>query len=50
MIRKGDEGISSGEEISPGQPCNTDNTLWCPTGWVHVERDIDFSDPKVIKI
>lgn len=21
--------------------------LSCPTGWVHVERDIDFTDPKV---
>ncbi|CAH0747976.1 unnamed protein product [Diatraea saccharalis] len=23
-----------------------DNALWAPTGWVHVEKDIDFSDPK----
>lgn len=24
-----------------------DSALWAPTGWVHVEKDIDFSDPKV---
>ncbi|XP_026742784.1 uncharacterized protein LOC113504598 isoform X1 [Trichoplusia ni] len=23
-----------------------DSALWAPTGWVHVEKDIDFSDPK----
>lgn len=26
---------------------NRDEALWAPTGWVHVEKDIDFSDPKV---
>lgn len=26
---------------------NKDSALWAPTGWVHVEKDIDFSDPKV---
>lgn len=24
-----------------------DEACCCPTGWVHVERDIDFADPKV---
>lgn len=27
-----------------------DSALWAPTGWVHVEKDIDFSDPKVESI
>lgn len=27
-----------------------DSALWAPTGWVHVEKDIDFSDPKVSNI
>ena len=26
---------------------NIDVAFCCPTGWVHVERDIDFTDPKV---
>lgn len=25
-----------------------DSALWAPTAWVHVEKDIDFSDPKVL--
>lgn len=29
---------------------NRDQALWAPTGWVHVEKDIDFSDPKVFGV
>ncbi|KAK6625417.1 hypothetical protein RUM43_005715 [Polyplax serrata] len=43
MIRKGDEiSPSHGDgELKP-----LDVACCCPTGWVHVERDIDFTDPK----
>lgn len=39
--------VEDGGEKSNG---HKDNALWAPTGWVHVEKDIDFSDPKVILI
>ncbi|XP_066997501.2 uncharacterized protein [Anabrus simplex] len=57
MIRKGDDGttplvslstvpeISSGEVAAVGAS-RLDLACCCPTGWVHVERDIDFTDPK----
>ncbi|XP_043271497.1 uncharacterized protein [Venturia canescens] len=44
MIRKGED--------NPGCPDSQtvfdklDLACCCPTGWVHVERDIDFTDPK----
>lgn len=34
------------ERTEKGQG-HKDSALWAPTGWVHVEKDIDFSDPKV---
>lgn len=47
MIRQSDAG--SGEVKSDGEKSNghKDSALWGATGWVHVEKDIDFSDPKV---
>lgn len=48
MIRKGEDGLGNSDNEAPsGQTSNLDKALWCPTGWVHVEREIDFSDPKV---
>ena len=60
MIRKGEDGavsVSSGSSgtvaaSSEGDTANAmgaklDMACCCPTGWVHVERDIDFTDPKV---
>ncbi|KAJ1530783.1 hypothetical protein ONE63_005634 [Megalurothrips usitatus] len=62
MIRKG-EGEEAAPAVSadahprpkcgrpPGEAAaaaSVDSAaLSCPTGWVHVERDIDFTDPKV---
>uniref|UniRef100_A0A2H8TFT1 Nck-associated protein 5 n=1 Tax=Melanaphis sacchari TaxID=742174 RepID=A0A2H8TFT1_9HEMI len=31
---------------SPSSSPDLDEACCCPTGWVHVERDIDFADPK----
>lgn len=45
MIRKGED--SKNECNDPPYLASLDNALWRPSGWVHVERDIDFSDPKV---
>lgn len=43
--------IRKGEEVTPGSTDGDmkplDVACCCPTGWVHVERDIDFTDPKV---
>lgn len=62
MIRKGEDGavsVSSGSSggavtaSSEGDMATAmgatklDLACCCPTGWVHVERDIDFTDPKV---
>jgi hypothetical protein len=60
MIRKGEDGavsVSSGSSgaiaaSSEGDAASAlgaklDMACCCPTGWVHVERDIDFTDPKV---
>lgn len=44
MIRKGEE---SGDIETTDLATNLDMACCCPTGWVHVERDIDFTDPKV---
>ncbi|XP_063225383.1 uncharacterized protein LOC134532655 isoform X2 [Bacillus rossius redtenbacheri] len=55
MIRKGEEGAPAvpvstpgaceGDSAAPGAS-RLDVACCCPTGWVHVERDIDFTDPK----
>ncbi|XP_045491479.1 uncharacterized protein LOC123691227 isoform X1 [Colias croceus] len=34
------------EERTENAYAQKDSALWAPTGWVHVEKDIDFSDPK----
>jgi len=61
MIRKGEDGAismssgslgavaggSEGEVAAAGGATKLDLACCCPTGWVHVERDIDFTDPKV---
>lgn len=44
MIRQS-EGTTS--EVKTEEKTQKDGALWAPTGWVHVEKDIDFSDPKV---
>lgn len=44
MIRKGDE-LSDHGRTTPLNDC--DESFGCSTGWVHVEQDIDFTDPKV---
>lgn len=43
MIRKGEE-VTPGNNEGDMHPL--DMACCCPTGWVHVERDIDFTDPK----
>ncbi|XP_073944385.1 uncharacterized protein isoform X3 [Choristoneura fumiferana] len=43
MIRQS-EGTTS--EVKSEERTQKDGALWAPTGWVHVEKDIDFSDPK----
>lgn len=51
MIRQS-EGAAAAIEVKSEEKqekayAQKDNALWAPTGWVHVEKDIDFSDPKV---
>lgn len=46
MIRKGEENASANNESQVALE-KLDLACCCPTGWVHVERDIDFTDPKV---
>lgn len=63
MIRKGEDGavsVSSGSsgtvaassegDAASAMGAKLDMACCCPTGWVHVERDIDFTDPKVSKL
>lgn len=45
MIRKGDELNEQHGRTTP--PSDVDESYGCSTGWVHVEQDIDFTDPKV---
>lgn len=46
MIKNGDECLSGHES---GEAVNTRLDEACqPTGWVHVEHDIDLTDPKVL--
>lgn len=48
MIRQSEATTTSGEARGEEKaPAHRDGALWAPTGWVHVEKDIDFSDPKV---
>ncbi|KAG7208537.1 hypothetical protein KM043_014754 [Ampulex compressa] len=44
MIRKGEDNNISQDSQVPLE--KLDLACCCPTGWVHVERDIDFTDPK----
>lgn len=46
MIRQS-ESSTSEVRSEDKTPAHKDGALWAPTGWVHVEKDIDFSDPKV---
>jgi hypothetical protein len=64
MIRKGEDGVgtvsggSSGAVPAGGEgdvaaalgATKLDLACCCPTGWVHIERDIDFTDPKVSRV
>ncbi|XP_076277482.1 uncharacterized protein LOC143207673 isoform X4 [Lasioglossum baleicum] len=43
MIRKGEETLMQDSQVPLEK---LDLACCCPTGWVHVERDIDFTDPK----
>ncbi|XP_043494918.1 uncharacterized protein LOC122519503 isoform X1 [Polistes fuscatus] len=44
MIRKGEDStVSQDPQVALEK---LDLACCCPTGWVHVERDIDFTDPK----
>ncbi|XP_043673665.1 uncharacterized protein LOC122631713 isoform X3 [Vespula pensylvanica] len=44
MIRKGeDSSVNQDPQVALEK---LDLACCCPTGWVHVERDIDFTDPK----
>lgn len=43
MIRKGEDG---NEAEGTAIVNNLDVACCCPTGWVHVDREIDFTDPK----
>ena len=44
MIRKNEENNANQDNQVPLE--KLDLACCCPTGWVHVERDIDFTDPK----
>jgi hypothetical protein len=47
MISKGEELTGPQERTTP--VTDLDENCGCSTGWVHVEQDIDFNDPKVRK-
>lgn len=49
MIRQSESAMCGGSSASGDVRGDEqrDNALWAHTGWVHVEKDIDFSDPKV---
>jgi len=49
MIRKGEDTAIVTNNDSQVALEKLDLACCCPTGWVHVERDIDFTDPKVIR-
>ncbi|CAD6205629.1 GSCOCG00009937001-RA-CDS [Cotesia congregata] len=48
MIRKGEDNQINTQDSSSNKVKleKLDLACCCPTGWVHVERDIDFTDPK----
>ncbi|XP_049695161.2 uncharacterized protein LOC110372723 isoform X3 [Helicoverpa armigera] len=47
MIRQSEGPTSAeGKADERSDRPHKDSALWAPTGWVHVEKDIDFSDPK----
>ncbi|XP_036144144.1 uncharacterized protein LOC105834768 isoform X3 [Monomorium pharaonis] len=47
MIRKGEDTTVAHNIVNnDSQLEKLDLACCCPTGWVHVERDIDFTDPK----
>ncbi|KAL6255280.1 hypothetical protein P5V15_013620 [Pogonomyrmex californicus] len=46
MIRKGEDNTNNANNESQVHLEKLDLACCCPTGWVHVERDIDFTDPK----
>lgn len=46
MIRKGEDNATTNMANNESLE-KLDLACCCPTGWVHVERDIDFTDPKV---
>lgn len=49
MIKSGDENqITQSESIHENEKAKLDQACR-PTGWVHVEKDIDLTDPKVCK-
>lgn len=48
MIRSGEDNPARQESHVALE--KLDLACCCPTGWVHVERDIDFTDPKVRSI
>lgn len=39
--------VARGSSALSSSTPDLDEACCCPTGWVHVERDIDFDDPKV---
>ncbi|KAJ8686414.1 hypothetical protein QAD02_022208, partial [Eretmocerus hayati] len=45
MIKSGDDNNPSRSESQVALE-KLDIACCCPTGWVHIERDIDFTDPK----
>lgn len=48
MIQKGDDAVVGQERVSEDLQNTTKLDEACrPTGWIHVEKDIDLTDPKV---
>lgn len=49
MIKSGDENpVNQQDSVGENDKEKLDQACR-PTGWVHVEKDIDLTDPKVIK-
>lgn len=47
MIKSGDENVSSQEQSNENGGNARLDQACRPTGWIHVEKDIDLNDPKV---
>lgn len=47
MIKSGDENQLNQQETTGEIEKATLDSACRPTGWVHVEKDIDLTDPKV---